>query len=406
MGGWRVEMARKRPIERWASTRLAVRYAGPLEVLAGLVAAAALVFVAQHLPVGVASLLGALHLGYPLALLNGTVEPTDVGLNVAQTKAWLDPALTAYQPASDTLPLIGASWKGPEPHTHLPMEIPLFIPLTLFAYVDWVPFWAATMLLAMGWSLRLMSVRPRYAYAIACLSAATPPGYYALQSTYPMIAAALAFAWRSNGPSSCPRALAMVVAGAGRAIGLLPLGHFLLERRWSAFAIACLALLALTGLAVLVEPGMPRDVVVNLLPAVQRTVERPDNIAVTAVLQRLVGNWSALVLPAIGAVVLLIARAPKLRLMAFIWGTVAASPVAWSYTWAQALPLLAFAWSLGRLGRLTTVLAAATIVTLTKTEGFGWSILVVAMAIPLVATSFVPTGDDALSPAARVLGEA
>lgn len=392
-------MAPKRLIKRWASSRLAVRHAGLLEISAGLVAASVLVFVAQHLPASVASLLGALHLGYPLALLNGTIEPTDIGLNVAQTKAWLHPGLSAYAPMKDALPLIGASWQGGEPHTHLPMELPLFIPLTFFRHAEWVPFWAAVMLLSMAWSLRLMSVRPRYAYAIACVVAATPPGYYALQSTYPMIAAALAFAWRAATDRRPARAaLAIVLAGAGRAIGLVPLLYFASERRWRGLVVPGLTLLALTGIALAVEPGIPGAITSILLPAVDRTVMRPDNIALTAAFARSGSSWSAIVLAGIGALMIVLARVPQLRFMAFVWGSVAASPIAWSYTWAQALPLLAFTYSLGRVGRVGTLVAAVAVVTLTKTEGLGWWVFVISMAIPLVARAWAYAANAKIAP--------
>lgn len=165
--------------------------------------------VAQHYFSGAFAKLG---LDWFMTAFSGQGGAADIAWEVAATRGWLDGAHSAYDPLTTLGPLIGLNWAQDQAHSHPPFGIPLYAPLAPWDYQVWLPWWMAAMICALALSMRFMRVPPHLAYPIALAIAATMPGRWALESSYPLAPSS----WPSRGTSAADRSWAASPSACSR----------------------------------------------------------------------------------------------------------------------------------------------------------------------------------------------
>lgn len=292
--------------------------------------------------------------------LAGNAGTTDVGWEVASSRGLIDPSISAYAPLNDIATLIGMSADDGQSNSHPPTALPLGLPLAFVPYDWWLPSWIVAMVCAMAISMRIMGSPPWVAYPAAGLLALTGAGQNAVTGTYPVMAVALAVAWRFQG-KAVVSGLAYTVLAASRGVGVVLLLYPLVRRRWRTVLVAAMALVVLGAIAVALEP----TVLAGFLDGGRASVE--INLARTPLTpMALMGaaglpGWLAwLVCPAIAAVALIRRRS---LFWVTAWLSFALTPIAWPQTFAVVLPLAVMIWRSGRLGMTLMLLAAVPLAT-------------------------------------------
>ena len=344
-----------------------------------LLVAVLLPIVLRGIPASATSFLGWLHLTNLVDPLVGKEVSTDVAAFVAQAQAVLNPGESAYSPLGELYREIGVDWPISHPSTHLPFEIPLFLVLVPVPVGWWTSFWISGSFVMIAWAMRLMGIRPIPAYVVTVAAVLTVPGSLALRSTYPLLALLLAVTWRWR-QSSVLAGACLAVLASGRAVGGVVAGWFLMARRyrplvWASFVVALL------GLTVLVLDAQSFfDFWLLGREGVREVLQRDDNLTVQAVLVRL-GLQSDFSV-AIGFLPLaLVARWRRHDYWAWVWASMASAPIAWSYSVAQGVPLLANCWSRGRIGRGAVITTALAVLATPSHYGLAWPLFVVASGI-------------------------
>ena len=309
----------------------------------------------------------------------------DVAAIPAQAAALVSESFSVYDRLGELYPLVGIEWDLGHGNPHLPFEFPLFLPLAWVPFPVWIRIWVIGMVVCLAWSLRLMGVRPAFAYTVALGFTLTFPGQYSLVSTYPLLALALAAAWRFR-DRPVIAGLSAVVFGAGRTTGLLLLLYFPWSRRWRAFTVASVTLAVLLFITLVFEPLILIDLLTEGRQAADFLFSRPDNLSAPALLSKL--GIPALVTYLLIMVIGLVALGHKpLRYWTLAWLAMALSPVAWSYAVAQAFPLAVVLWRFGNLGRTTVVATGILAMGTESSYGIVWFFMVAAFGLTLAVTA-------------------
>ena len=308
----------------------------------------------------------------------------DIAGNFAQARALLEPSYRAYDQLVQLFPLIGVDWDVPHGHPRLPMEIPLFLPIgaidfsspvyKAFAYA--LPVLA---ILALAWSLRLLDIPPVAAWLVTGVLVVSPIGYFALESSYPFVAVALALAWRFR-DRPWIASIGLVVAGAGRGVGLLPSAYFLVARSWRTLIWLIAMLAALLAIAVVLEPTIVSDFLDRGLYWGRINADRPDNASLSAALIRPVYAYAAALI-----IFVLAARRPELLFWSLAWLSAALAPIAWTYAAVALFPLAAFLWSKGNVARVCVAASGVLLVSNGSYAGLTYAGIVVLLGAGLIA---------------------
>jgi len=320
-------------------------------------------------------------LGLWVEKIAGEPIGTDISVIVGQAAATFDADVRAYASVRELVSQLGISWDVSHASPSLPLQLPLYAPLVLLPYAVWDKLWASASVVFLAWSLRLLGVGRSHAYGIAVVFSITASGYFAVSSNYNLLALLIAASWAYR-DRQLIQGLALGVYGSGRGVGLLMLAQPLLMRRFRAISWAVLLLAMLGVLVAILEPGIFKDFFQEGLASARFQLERLDNWSIPALLRRAgISTLATLIILVIFATVAF-RKAPLFWVLN--WLLMAASPIAWAYTVAQGIPLLAFLWFNSRLGKMAT-LAVVTGVTVTDYYyGVVWPIFVIASGLGLL----------------------
>lgn len=311
----------------------------------------------------------------------------DISGNIAQARALLDPSYQAYDQLAQLFPLIGFNWEVGHGHPRLPMEIPLFLPIAAFHHSSLVYQVLAYLLpvlgtVALAWSLRLLDIPPMAAWSVTGIFIVSPIGYFALESSYPLVAIALALAWRfRNRPLIA--SVALVFGGAGRGFGLLPALYFLIARSWRTLLLITSLLLLLLGIALLFEPSVLYDFWDRGLEWGTFNAARLDNASLSAALIRPLYAYVIAF-----SIFVLAARRPESLYWALVWLSAALAPIAWTYAAVSLFPLAAFLWSKGTTARVLVSVSAVVLMSNGSYAGLSYSAIVVLLGVALVTAGW------------------
>lgn len=367
--------------------------AGLIEVAANLLAIIVIPLVARALYPVVAGPLTGLGFGEFIDSVSGRGGFTDVGWEVAASAGLVDPAYGAYDGISTLAPLIGMPAYSDGAISHPPSSLVLGIPLVPVDYGWWLAFWVVASISAIALSMRLMRVPAWVAYPLGVGLCLTAPGMFGTRTTYPLAALLLAAAWTyRNRPLISGVAYGLLTASRG--ISGLLLVYPLVRRQWRTLAVAVGIVVTLTAVALLLEPDSLRGFLVEGRASIADSMERLDVYSFDS-LSAMLGlpRW----LPWIPAVILVIVgwRLGRDRFWLLVWLTQAVTPLAWSQTPLQAIPLGVAIWQSGRLGRF---LALTMGILLAVTAPIGWNLAwPVLVVISGVAVLACPLGEGASS---------
>lgn len=327
---------------------------------------------------GVASLVADLEGGNPF---------TDVGWEVASARGLVDPAHSMYETIDILARLIGMAAYDVGSHTHPPTSIVMWIPLGFVPYWLWLPFYVCVALAACAVSLRLMRVPAWLAYPLAALLALTPTGTFALTTTYPVMALALALAWRYRDRSTVAGP-AYAVLAAARGVGGVLLLYPVLRRQWRTLVVAVAVLAGVGLVALALEPSAVAEFFRRGAGAVDALSQQPNVFSPAAILGR--HGWPAW--PAYVVAVAITAIAVIVRRNAFwglFWLSLAITPLGWVHSLVGALPFYVVIWRTGRLGVLivlTNVVLALGVLPMSPAAiNASWLLLVVTGAAAILA---------------------
>ena len=320
-------------------------------------------------------------------LLGEPLIKGDIAGNFAQARALIEPTYRAYDELFRIFPLIGVNWDVPHGHPRLPTEIPLFIPIALMDYSSPIfqAFAYALPVLAMAalaWSLRLLDIPVVGAWLVTAVLVVSPIGPWALESTYPFVALAVAVSWRyRNRPVIA--ALGIVVAGAGRGLALLPALYFAAAKSWKTLVWLGTMLVILLGIAVALEPTVVGDFLNRGLAWGQENAGRPDNASLAAALIRPTYSYVAA-----AVIFILAARRGSFLFWALVWLSAALAPIAWTYAATALFPLGAFLWNKGNVARVCVSIAAVLLVANGSYAGLNYGAIVLLLGVGLVAAGW------------------
>lgn len=317
-----------------------------------------------------------------VGVLAGGTGTTDVGWEVASSRGLADAMVSAYAPLNDLAVLIGMSADDSQSHSHPPTSLPLGLPLAFLPYSMWIGSWAIAMLVAMAASLRLMNVPAWVAYPVALGLGLTNVGQNALTGTYPIMAVALALAWRYR-DRPVAAGLSYAAIAASRGIGGLLLLYPLARRQWRVIAIAVGTLVALMLVSLALEPSVVSGFLDKGRASIEYNLTRP--MTTPYALFEYVGlpGTLAWVLTAVVAGVALWQRKSLFWILA--WVGFAITPIAWAQSFAMTLPLFVVMWRSGRLGAFLSLLPAITLVA--GTDGgvvVDWPVLIAVSGLALM----------------------
>jgi hypothetical protein len=289
-------------------------------------------------------------------VFGGRLPFTDVGWEVASARGLLDPGRSMYESVDALAPLIGMNAYDVGAHTHPPTSAVMWTPLAIVPYGWWIPFYVCLAVTAVAVSMRVLGVGPSIAYPVAALLALTPAGMFSMTTTYPLMALALALAWRYRDVPMIAGPMYAVLAASRGVAGVL-LVYPMLRRQWRTLALA----VGLLVLALVVALGLEGDVVSRFVNEGRVTIDswlgRTFLFTPEALLTRRgiwTGAWYAAALVLVGLGLYL--RRESFWLL--VWLSLALAPIAWAHSIVATIPLLVVMWFSGRLGQVLTLLAA------------------------------------------------
>jgi len=318
-------------------------------------------------------------------LLKALASPnaaSDIGAQIASSHALLDPSLSAYAPLHTLFAAVGVDWNVLHSNTHLPFEFAVWLPVALLPSPEWHAYWVAAMPFVLALSMRVLSVPARIAYPVALIFIVTPVGLFALVSTYPVSALALAGAWRYRDNAWISGICYAFLAGT-RGIAAIMLAYPIVTRRWKSAIVTVAALAIMLATVVALEPGIVGDFLTLGRDAMAFNTARHDNLSVTTVFAML-GIPVVLAIVMIGAMVAIGLWRKQELFWLLAWASMALTPIAWSYSVAMAVPLAVVIWRLGRLGQLAVLIMALGVAVTTSYYGPSWLVFVVVSGLALV----------------------
>lgn len=370
--------------------------AGVLELLANVALIIVVPLVSRLLHPVVNAPLRGFGFGELVDALSGKGGFTDIGWEVAASKGLVDSSYSAYDTITRLGPLIGMDSYGEAGITHPPPALMFGIPLTVVDYDWWLSFWVVTAFCALALSMRLMRVPAWVAYPLALGICLTPPGMFATMSSYPIAALLISVAWVYR-THSVIAGLAYGVLAATRGVGVILLLYPVAKRRWRTVlvAVALVGVLSLAALAI--EPQLVGDFLTQGRASIQMALDYPAQYTFDALLARQgLPQWIAWL--AAAAVVLAGVGLKRDFFWLTVWFMFAVTPIAWTHTPVQALPLLVVMWQSGQLGRLLTLLVGVVFVSATPVGwNVAWPFLIVLSAVAVLAC---PLGRPAQDPQA------
>ena len=312
--------------------------------------------------------------------LGGSAGTTDVGWEVAASRALLDPGVSAYAPLSEVAALInmaGDSWQA---NSHPPTALPLGIPLAFAPYSWWLPCWMIAMICTMAITMRIMGTPIWAAYPTALVLGLTSQGQNVLTGTYPVMGIALALAWRYQGRSNIA-GIAYAVIAASRGVGIVLLLYPLARRRWRTVIITLTTVAVLAFIAILIEPTVVSGFLDAGRASITFNLELPILTPSALLIDAGLPSWAAwLAVPAITVAALMRRRS---LFWVTAWLSFAISPVAWPHSFAMALPLAVVIWRSGGLGVALMILSAAPLLGNTSHVVIVWPVFLGLSAIAL-----------------------
>ena len=291
---------------------------------------------------------------------------TDIGWAVASSAGLLQDGLSPYDPLASIGPLIGMPTSSLDVgiHTHPPTSLALWLPLTVAPYTSWITFWMVASALMIAWSMRLLGVPVHLAYPIAVAVSLSPPGRWALFSSYCLSALLIALAWRLRLADRSGAGIVLGVFAALRGVGVIMLFDLALHKRWRSLILGIITLTVLVALAVLLQPNVIWQWLTVSRDEITFLTARSDLITPASIFQSL--GIPILVLWLLISLVALVAiRRGSNSFWVLNWLVLALSPIAWFHASIQAIPLLTMLWKAGRFGHtLVLVVAASALVSL------------------------------------------
>lgn len=323
---------------------------------------------------------------------------TDIGWAVASSAGLLQEGLSPYDPLSSIGPLIGMPTSSLDVgiHTHPPTSLVLWLPLTLAPYTSWIAFWMVASVLMIAWSMRLLGVPVYLAYPIAIAVSLSPPGRWALFSSYCLSALLIALAWRLRLAGRSGAGVVLGVFAAIRGVGVIMLLDLVLNKRWRSLILGIITLTVLVAFAVLLQPNVIWQWLTVSRDEISVITARPDLITPASIFDRL-GIPILLLWLLLGLVAVLAIRRGSNSFWVLNWLVLALSPIAWFHASIQAIPLLTMLWKAGRFGHsLVLVVAASALVSLadpitTAVPRPIWPVTVFVIGLGLVV---LPVGES------------
>ena len=317
--------------------------------------------------------------------LGGSPGTTDVGWEVAAARALADRSVSAYANLTTIAPLIGMPGNDSLSVSHPPTSLPLSLPIAFLPYSLWIGMWVVAMVSALALSMRLLAVPASIAYPVALGLALTLPGQNAIATTYPLMAAGLALAWRFR-EHSLVAGLSYALLTASRGIAGVMLLYPLIRRQWRLIFIAALSLVLLLMVALALEPGVLEGFMHEGRDTIIRNTQR--EIVTPAALLSYVGipNWVtwSLCLAVFGVAL----RARQSLFWVTAWLSFSLSPIAWPQSFVMVVPLAVVIWRSGRLGMTLMLVSAiplvADIQASTRGASIVWPVFIVLSAVALI----------------------
>ena len=321
---------------------------------------------------------------------------TDIGWAVASSAGLLQDGVSPYDPLASIGPLIGMPTSSLDVgiHTHPPTSLALWLPLTLAPYTSWIAFWMVASALMIAWSMRLLGVSVHLAYPIAVAVSLSPPGRWALFSSYCLSALLIALAWRLRLAGRSGAGVVLGVFAAIRGVGAIMLLDLALHRKWRSLILGIITLTVLVALAVLLQPNVVCQWLTVSQDEISQLTARYDLITPASIFDSL-GIPIPVLWLLIGLVALVAMRRGSDSFWVFNWLVLALSPIAWFHASIQAIPLLTMLWKAGRFGHtLVLIVAASALVSLadpitTAVTRPIWPVTVLVIGLGLV---LVPVG--------------
>lgn len=354
------------------------------EVLVDLAIVAAIPFISQFTPGAIRDFIANLGLGDLFVYFTpASSTASDIGALVASSHALLDSAHSAYERLSILFSLVNVNWDVAHANMHLPFELTIWLPLALLPSPLWHAFWIAAMPFALALSLRLVGVQARFAYPIAIMFAFTIPGHFALPSTYPVMALALAVSWRYGSKPWIAGPCFAFMAGT-RGVGAIMLLYPAIKKRWNVVVGALITLAILLAIAWLLEPTVVADFLTLGQASIEFSTSRADNLALPITMSR-IGLPSWVAIAAVIAATAVGFRLKRNQFWLLAWASMAISPIAWSYSLAMGFPLAAVIWKSGRLGQMCVLIMGIGVTATTTYFGASWLVFIVAGGIGVLA---------------------
>lgn len=294
--------------------------------------------------------------------LTGSPLQTDIGWEIAASAALADPDVSGYAPLAQMGPLIGMETVENVPHIHPPPSLTLGLPLAFMPYSAWIGSWVVGMVIALGWTLRVMSVPVWLAYVLAIGLSLTRVGQFTLTTTYPLLALAIAVAWRYRSGTWLP-GLSMALITASRGVGGILLLYPLARRQWRIIVVAVVTLIVLSGIAIVLEPAIFQGFLTEGRASIEYTISRP--MTTPSAILDYVG------LPGFLAVVaaFVVAGVSLWRGNALFWVlnwlSFAVMPIGWAHAYVMLLPLAVLVWRSGTLGMFLMLVPAISLTAFT-----------------------------------------
>ena len=303
--------------------------------------------------------LRALGLGSFLDLVAGRQYFSDIGTEVAAAAGMVSREHLAFDPITVLAPLIGMVDSIPEPHSHPPTSLVLWVPLTWVSYPTWLPFFALLSISVIAASMRLLDVPAWVAYPVAIGIGIHPDWLFGLVSTYPLTALAIAVAWRFRSRPGVAGAMYGLLAATRGFAGLLVL-YPLVRRQWRAVAVAAAVVVATAVTAVALEPESVRGFLTGGRTVIESTLDRPDLFTVSGYAARHdLPTWLGFVPVVLVAAVALARRRDLFWVLT--WASFAGASIAWMHTTIALIPLAVVIYRSGLVGRVIVLVGVGVI---------------------------------------------
>lgn len=313
--------------------------------------------------------------------LTGSPLQTDIGWEIAASAALADPDMSGYAPLAQMGPLIGMETVENVPHIHPPPSLTLGLPLAFMPYSAWIGSWVVGMVVALGWTLRVMSVPVWLAYVLAIGLSLTRVGQFTLTTTYPLLALAIAVAWRYRSGTWLP-GLSMALITASRGVGGILLLYPLARRQWRIIVVAGLTLVVLSAIAVVLEPAIFQGFLTAGRESIEYTMSRP--MTTPSAILDYVGIPGFLAVAASFVVAGISLWRGNSLFWVLNWLSFAVMPIGWAHAYVMLLPLAVLVWRSGRLGVFLILVPVASLTAFTLGVVVIWPLSLAATGIALM----------------------